>query len=234
MRRAIPTLGAILAIGFLAPSPGLSQEPSSTEVDAKATDALALNPLAAFDKATLDAFRDAPLFTPSRTRPPPPPPPVVAEAPPPPPPAEAPPPEPPTLKLAGIVEGPDGAVAFVAKEGEETVEQLRLGDQVDGWLVSTIEPSALKLTLDEREQEYRLFARPEGAGLSGDDEDETDKNGEAEPFATPEPSEPSADDGAADADEAQPEKSGAQREQEAAKAQRDAERRRRRNAPNDD
>jgi hypothetical protein len=132
-------------------------------------DLLALNPLAALDKGSLSGFRDMPLFTPSRRRPEPPP--EVAEAPPPPPP---PPPTrkptpPPELKLAGVVAGPEGAVAVIENSADGgKIERLRLGDQVGGWLVTAIEASTLKLTLDEREEQYRMFERTESQSAEED------------------------------------------------------------------
>lgn len=134
----------------------------------------ALNPLAALDKRSLDAFRNLPLFTPSRRRPEPPPP-VEVRAPPPapkrPPP---PPPAPPELSLAGVAIGPEGAVAVIQEQGESRVERLRLGDQVGGWLVTAIDPDGLKVSLDEREHQYRLFEKKEASGDPGaaDPEDE--------------------------------------------------------------
>ncbi|MDR4306868.1 hypothetical protein IHQ68_09580 [Chelatococcus sambhunathii] len=222
MRRAILFAG-LSTLALLVSARADEAAPEEAKA-AAAADALALNPLAGLDKATLEGFREAPLFTPSRTRPTPPPPPVAEAPPPPPPPEEEPPPEPPTLKIAGIVAGPDGAVAFVSKEGEEEVEQLRLGDQIDGWLVTAIDFQALKLTLDEREQEYRLFVRPDdGSATSGDD---AGNDGDG--------SDSSDEDAAASDDDSSAnrrpkpaqQKSGAAHEMEAArKAQRDSRRR---------
>lgn len=132
----------------------------------------ALNPLAALEKGSLNGFRDLPLFTPSRRRPEPPPV-IEAEAPPPPAPVVRPPAPPPELKLAGVVLGPEGAVAIVQAVGETRAERLRLGDQKDGWLVTGIEADSLKLTLEDREQKYRLFDRsasktPSAADASDD------------------------------------------------------------------
>lgn len=132
-------------------------------------DARLLNPLAALDKATLDGFRDMPLFTPSRKRPAPPEAAPPEEAPPPPEPKQAAPAPAPELKLSGVVEGPGGAVAVVQDvSAGGKVERLRLGDQIGGWLVTGIEPAALKLTLDEREEQYRLFQRNDASAKSPD------------------------------------------------------------------
>lgn len=175
MRAAALLFAAMLAAGPAA----FAQEPEGEPAqEAPAPDVAALNPLATLDKAVLDGFRDMPLFTPSRQRPAPPEV-VEAEAPPPPPPPREAEPEPaPDIKLAGVVEGPEGAVAVVENEGE--MERLRLGDQVGGWLVTTIDGASLKLTLDDREQEYRMFQRSGDAASAGE------ASGEAEdPDADP-------------------------------------------------
>lgn len=132
-------------------------------------DARLLNPLAGLDKATLDGFREMPLFTPSRKRPAPPAAEPAEEAPPPPEPKQAAPAPPPELKLSGVIEGPEGAVAVVQDAGSGgKVERLRLGDQIGGWLVTGIEPAALKLTLAERDEEYRLFQRSDASAKGPD------------------------------------------------------------------
>jgi hypothetical protein len=115
-----------------------------------------LNPLAGLDASSLSAFRDKPLFTPSRRRPEPEaapePEPVVEAAPAPPPEAPA-----PNLKLQGVVIGHEGAVAVLQDLDAGGMQRLRLGDMVSGWLVTDIGDVAVRLTLGEREQEYRLF-----------------------------------------------------------------------------
>ena len=70
MRRAVLLAGlSLVALIAAAQSEEVAPE---DEAAAATADALALNPLAGLDKATLEGFRDAPLFTPSRTRPTPP------------------------------------------------------------------------------------------------------------------------------------------------------------------
>lgn len=161
MRAAFLLAGACLLLA-LAPARADEEEPAagapSDAAAAPAPDA-ALNPLSRLDKASLEAFRETPLFTPSRRRPKPP---EAAEAEPPPPPPPPPAPEPappPEITLSGIIDGPDGAIAVVNEADEERTDRLRLGDQIDGWLVTTIDPMSLRLTLGEREQEYRLFEK---------------------------------------------------------------------------
>lgn len=132
---------------------GLSVLPSL----ARAQDAQSLNPLSAIEKSTLQGFRERPLFSPTRRAP-------ALEAPaaeietpaevaaPPAPPAPQ-----PNLRLTGVVEGPDESVAVVQDLDANITTQLRLGDMLNGWLVTSIDPVALKLTLGERDEEFRLF-----------------------------------------------------------------------------
>ncbi|RXF70293.1 hypothetical protein [Hansschlegelia zhihuaiae] len=165
-------LGAATALA--GPSGGPVDEAADAAEDSGAApspETLALNPLAALDKGSLTGFRDMPLFTPSRRRPEPPPPVAEAPPPPPPPPPARKPSPPPELKLAGVVEGPEGSIAVVENTGGGgKIERLRLGDQVGGWLVTAIDASTLKLTLDEREEQYRMFERTEPSAASADEE----------------------------------------------------------------
>lgn len=195
MRRASVVLSAFCAlVAAGAMAQGVLPEglqPAETQAAAPppgpaadSADAAALNPLATLEKSSLTGFRDMPLFTPSRRRPAPPSE-IEAKAPEPAPEPtheETPPPEP-ELKLSGVVEGPEGAVAIVKKDGE--TERLRLGDQVDGWLVTGIEGYALKLTLNEREKEYRLFERSEASAKPADGSGEDGSDGGADPTADP-------------------------------------------------
>ena len=156
-----PILRAVLAALLAAalsvlPVAASAQEPAEDDPAPSAADP-ALNPLSALGADSLSAFRDRPLFTPSRRAPQPP---AAVEAEPAPEPeiATAPPPAPqPNLRLAGVIEGPEETVAVVEDLGSNTVSQLRLGDMLDGWLVTAIEADALRLTLGEQEGEYRLF-----------------------------------------------------------------------------
>ncbi|GLK80170.1 hypothetical protein [Methylopila turkensis] len=130
-----------------------------------------LNPLQSLGAASLTGFRDRPLFTPSRR---PPPAPVADEAPAPLEEAAAPEPPPavqPSLRLTGVIEGPDESVAVIEELGSKQVSQLRLGDMLDGWLVTAIDPAALRLTLGEREEEYRLFDPKPDAPAQGGTQD---------------------------------------------------------------
>lgn len=118
-----------------------------------------LNPLATLARDSLKGFRERPLFTPSRRAPQPAP---TAEPPPEAEPApveeaEAPPTPQPNLKLTGVLEGPDDAVAVVQDLDSNTMTQLRPGDMLNGWLVTSVEGVTLTLTLGDRDEQYRLF-----------------------------------------------------------------------------
>lgn len=115
------------------------------------------NPLSRMAFKDLGAFRQRPLFAPSRRRPDQP---VAFTAPPPP--AEMPASPPPELRLVGIVAGVDRAVALVSRQ-EGASMSLRVGDQVDSWRVDRIAPDRVVLREGEREQIYRLFALPPAA-----------------------------------------------------------------------
>lgn len=149
-------LAALLAASLSALPITASAQETAGDRSAPPAEA-ALNPLSALGADSLSAFRDRPLFTPSRRAPQPPAavepePEQEAET------ATAPPPAPqPNLRLAGVIEGPEETVAVVEDMGSNTVSQLRLGDMLDGWLVTAIDPSSLRLTLGEQEGEYRLF-----------------------------------------------------------------------------
>ncbi|GLK54003.1 hypothetical protein JOD31_001170 [Methylopila capsulata] len=150
-------LTALLAAALPVLPIGAAAQETAEDKPAPPAAEAALNPLNALGADSLSAFRDRPLFTPSR-RAPQPPAAVQAEPEPEPETATAPPPAPqPNLRLAGVIEGPDETVAVVEDMGSNTVSQLRLGDMLDGWLVTAIDSASLRLTLGEQEGEYRLF-----------------------------------------------------------------------------
>ncbi|GJE76681.1 type II secretion system protein N [Methylorubrum suomiense] len=114
------------------------------------------NPLSRMAFKDLGAFRQRPLFAPSRRRPDQP---LAITAPPP---ADIPASPPPELRLVGIVAGVDRAVALVSRQEGGSLS-LRVGDQVDSWRVDRIAPDRVVLREGEREQTYRLFALPHGS-----------------------------------------------------------------------
>jgi hypothetical protein len=111
------------------------------------------NPLAAHSLESLSATRDRPLFSPGR-RPPPPPPPVIAQPIPP-----VPPMPPPTVVLFGIVTDRNGAAAVVRGGASDKIIRARLGDEIEGWKVTRIEPRSLMLSHDDRSVTFALFAK---------------------------------------------------------------------------
>lgn len=119
------------------------------------------NPLSRMAFQEYGAFRQRPLFAPSRRRPDQP---AAVTAPPPP--AEATESPPPELRLVGIVAGVDRAVALVSRQ-EGAALSLRVGDQVEAWRVDRIAPDRVVLRDGEREQTYRLFALPPPAAPGG-------------------------------------------------------------------
>lgn len=131
-----------------------------TAPSASADDAV-LNPLRAIEKSSLDAFLKRPLFSPSRRAPEPP----TRFEPAPPPVSELPliaayePPPPPKLRLTGVIATNSESVAVVKNLESDATEKLRLGDVLDGWLVTSIEPIMLRMTLADRDEEFRLFER---------------------------------------------------------------------------
>lgn len=111
-----------------------------------------LNPASTLRRSDLTGFRERPLFTPSRRRPPDP---VdVAPAP-----AAAPPArrQAPNVRLAGVMESDLDAVAILQQPGGPRLS-VRVGDRVEGWLVTAVEPQKITLRDGDRQQDYRLFA----------------------------------------------------------------------------
>lgn len=121
-----------------------------------------LNPLSALDPATLDAFKERPLFAPSRRAPSPQPVPVAPLAPVA---VDAPPPD---LRLVGVIAGVDKAVAILRRPAGGSTLNLKLGDAVDTWRVQSIGPDRVTLRDGSRETTYRLFgigpSRPPDSG----------------------------------------------------------------------
>jgi general secretion pathway protein N len=111
------------------------------------------NPLAAQPLDLLSDTRDRPLFSPTRRPPPPPPPPVVERVAPP---APVPPPN---VVLLGVVTDENGARAVVRSNSPDKVVRTRLGEFIDGWQVTQIEPRRLVLSHDARSVSFALFSR---------------------------------------------------------------------------
>jgi hypothetical protein len=111
------------------------------------------NPLAAQPLDLLSDTRDRPLFSRTRRPPPPPPPPVVEPVAPP---APVPPPN---VVLLGVVTDENGARAVVRSSSPDKIVRARLGELIDGWQVTQIEPRRLVLSHDSRSVSFALFSR---------------------------------------------------------------------------
>jgi hypothetical protein len=132
----------------------------AAEAAAVAAERRVLPPLQTFAAAV-----ERPLFTPTRrlVRP--------VEAPPPDEPApeeepevaEAGPPEigRPELRFFGTIRQRGRVTALVTREGEPAMEQLAVGDEVEGWQVEEVTRNRLVLARDGREEAYAIFAGQE-------------------------------------------------------------------------
>lgn len=112
-----------------------------------------LNPLSALEPSEVSRFRERPLFTPSRQ-----PPPVALPAP-----DRAAPiapivrREPPKVRLTGVIQGNTSPMAILQRSGESATATVRVGDNVDGWLVISIDSLAIVLQSGAHEHAYKLF-----------------------------------------------------------------------------
>jgi hypothetical protein len=122
------------------------------------------NPLAAPSLDRLSATRERPLFTPNRRAAPPPPPPVASTAP-----VEA-DAGPPRIALVGVVIGAQGPRAVVNDLALNKIVRLRIGDEIDGWIVRQIDQRLLVVWREGRSTSYKLFngehAKPAGQTLN--------------------------------------------------------------------
>ncbi len=115
---------------------------------------LRLNPLNALKPSDLQAFKRRPLFAPSRAAPPAEPrrderPPIVVI------PSGK---EPPRIQLTGVVEGIASPVAILQRADASAPSMVRIGDDVEGWLVISIDSLSIVLKSGAREHEYKLFS----------------------------------------------------------------------------
>jgi hypothetical protein len=111
------------------------------------------NPLAAQPLNLFSDTRDRPLFSPTRRPPPPPPPPVVERV------APPPPVPPPNVVLLGVVTDENGARAVVRSGSPDKIIRARLGEEIEGWQVTQIEPRRVVLSHDTRSVSFALFGR---------------------------------------------------------------------------
>jgi type II secretory pathway component PulC len=126
----------------------LSAEPARVET---ASPAGVINPLAAPSLDRLSATRERPLFTPSR-RAAPPPPPVASPAP-----IES-VAALPQIALVGVVISVQGPRAVINDMALNKIVRVRIGDEIDGWIVRQIEERLLVLSRDGRSTSYKLFS----------------------------------------------------------------------------
>jgi hypothetical protein len=154
-------LSSVLVIAFLA-----LWQPEAKAADVKPPDAvqpeLAIaNPVATLVLASLSATRDRPLFSSSR-RPPQAPFVRLIEPPPVPPVAPAPPP---SIALIGVIMEANGSFAVVRAGTQAGTNQaaanksirVRIGDQIDGWMVTQIADLQLVLSRDGRVANFSMF-----------------------------------------------------------------------------
>jgi hypothetical protein len=113
---------------------------ASTPSPAAADPLLNGNPLASFDKATLENWVDRPLFAPSRKRPPP----QDASK------ADAKPAAPPPdYQLLGVVLNHKRTIALLRREGTEDDYRVEVGDMIGGWYVAAVERESVTLKRGE-------------------------------------------------------------------------------------
>lgn len=142
-------------------------------IAAPEADRILLNGLGALTPDRLSNFRDRPLFAPNRRRPEPPaayepepeptpePEPVAVEV------------SPPNVRLSGVLDAGKGAVALIQDLDANETTRIRVGDQIGEWTVVAIETSSVRLTLDDRTHDLKLFqpgAAPPPAAASADPE----------------------------------------------------------------
>jgi len=125
----------------------LSAEKARVET---ASPAGVINPLAAPSLDRLSATRERPLFTPSRRAAPPPP--VASTAP-----IES-VAAPPHIALVGVVISVQGPRAVINDMALNKIARVRIGDEIDGWIVRQIEERLLVLSRDGRSTSYKLFS----------------------------------------------------------------------------
>lgn len=143
-----PLAIAIVMAGLLGLSPTHAQQ---VKQSADSSVAITQNPLPVGSLADLTASRERPLFSPGRR---PPAPPAVADAE-----QIQAPPEPPALLFFGVVTDQNGARAIVRSDASGPVKSIRVGEDVSGWTVETIEPRHLTLTREGRSAAFALFDR---------------------------------------------------------------------------
>jgi hypothetical protein len=122
----------------------------ASEADiATAEQLLSGNPLASFDKATLDNWVDRPVFAPSRKRPPE----QTAQK------AAPKPPPPPDYKLLGVVLNSRRTIALLRSKDSGADFRVQVGDMIGGWHVATVERNSVILKRDGETAQTVKFAK---------------------------------------------------------------------------
>jgi general secretion pathway protein N len=143
------SIGVLVAAALFGALSAQAEEPVPSQGSAKGGE----NPLALVALDRLAATRQHPLFAPDRRQPDAAPAPAVAHEEPPPPAVG-----PPQLSLFGIIVEAQGPCAIVRSGAAGKPARLRLGDEVEGWRVTTIEDHALVLSRDDRSITLTMFA----------------------------------------------------------------------------
>ena len=73
--------------------------------------------------------------------------------------------EPPKIRLAGVLQTSAARIAMLQHGNVRALSRARLGDDINGWVVTAVELASIRLKKGDRGQEYRLS--PKGALMIG-------------------------------------------------------------------
>lgn len=155
MRSRTPTTGRLCRLAAAGAGVATGVAIAAAAAQDAAPSSAPLNPLSSLRPSDFQAFRERPLFTPSRR-----PPPIVPSLP-----ERAPPvraeveDEPPNVRLTGVVHGAAAPMAVLQRPDAGGTTTVRIGDDVEGWAVAAIDSVGVRLVRGTRAREYRLFAR---------------------------------------------------------------------------
>lgn len=116
---------------------------------ATAEQLLSGNPLASFDKSTLENWVERPVFAPSRKRPPE----KVGQK------AAPKPPPPPDYKLLGVVLNSRRTIALLRSKDSGADFRVQVGDMIGGWHVATVERNSVVLKREGETAQTVKFAK---------------------------------------------------------------------------
>jgi hypothetical protein len=124
--------------------------PSSETAESPGTSQLLSgNPLASFDKSSLENWVSRPLFAPSRKRPPE----QTAKK------NAVKPPPPPDYKLLGVVLNRQRTIALLRSQGSGADFRVQVGDMIGGWHVAAVEKDFVTLERDGESAQTVRFAK---------------------------------------------------------------------------